>query len=342
MSIPQSSLPLEVSDQKIQYLDLTIYRNGHTCYIQPFFKETNTFSYVQGQSYHPQSIFKGILVGENTRILRNCTRIEDYEKTMKFIQEKFTTRQFPSNILQLPHIPFEQREDILNRSRSCKGTTDKSITFSCKFNKHIPIHGLLEEHWGLFSKNKITRSKLLPKEIRISYKHGRNLAQKLVRAKLIGSTKTDIDKYSIPNIRIPTFPAKNIPCRQLSCGMCDQLTSKNTYYSFQTKQCYEIKQIFSCDTKGSIYLLDCRTCAIQYIGESGTTIRARMKHHRNAYNSNVNRPIYRHAKDHGKKFDCFSITIIDQVLNIHERKQKEKYYINLLKTKLPFGLNVIK
>ena len=83
-------------------------------------------------------------------------------------------------------------------------------------------------------------------------------------------------------------------------------------------------------------------CAKQYIGESGTTIRACMKHHCNAYNSNVNRPIYQHAKSHGKKLDCFSITIIDQVPNIDERKQKEKYYINLLKTKLPFGLNVIK
>ena len=246
---PTIKFTFEVSDQKIQYLDLTIHRNGHTCYIQPFFKETNTFSYVQGQSYHPESIFKGIFIEENTRILRNCSRKDDYEETMRFLQEKFATRQFPSNVLQLPHIPFEQHEDILNRSRSCKGASDKSITFSCEFNKHIPIHGLLEEHWSLFLTNKITRSKLLPKEIRISYKHGRNLAQKLVRAKLIGSTNTNVDKYSVPIIRIPAFPAKNIPCRQSSCGMCDQLTSKSTYYSFQTKQCYSIKQIFSCDTK---------------------------------------------------------------------------------------------
>ena len=221
---------------------------------------------------------------------------------MRFLQEKFAARQFSSNVLQLPHIPFEQHEDILNRSRSCKGASDKSITFSCKFNKHMPIHGLLEEHWGLFSTNKITRCKLLPKEIRISYKHGRNLAQKLVRAKLKGSANTHIDKYPIPNIRIPTFPAKNIPCRQSSCGVCHQLTSRNTYYSFQTKYCYTIKQIFSCDTKGAIYLLDCQTCAKQYIGASGTTIRARMKHHHNAYNSNVNRPIYQHAKGHGKRW----------------------------------------
>ena len=67
-----------------------------------------------------------------------------------------------------------------------------------------------------------------------------------------------------------------------------------------------------------------------------------MKHHHNACNSNVNRPIYQHGNSHRKKFDCFSITIINLVPNMDERKQKEKYYIDLLKTKLPYDFNVIK
>ena len=47
-----------------------------------------------------------------------------------------------------------------------------------------------------------------------------------------------------------------------------------------------INDIFSCDTKHAIYLLQCTICGKQYIGESGTTVRIRMRHHRNTFNSN--------------------------------------------------------
>ena len=80
---PTIKFKFEVSDKKIQYLDLTIHKSDHNCYIFNLFKETNTFSYVLEDSYHPQSVFKGIYMGENTRILGNCTR-KDYEDTIKF------------------------------------------------------------------------------------------------------------------------------------------------------------------------------------------------------------------------------------------------------------------
>ena len=38
----------------------------------------------------------------------------------------------------------------------------------------------------------------------------------------------------------------------------------------------------------------------------------------------------------------YNITIIHQISNLEERKKKEMYYINLLTTKVSFGLNVIK
>ena len=54
-----------------------------------FFKTTNTFSYVMGQSYHPPSTIKGITKEETMRMLRNCTKESDYKETMDFLKEKF-------------------------------------------------------------------------------------------------------------------------------------------------------------------------------------------------------------------------------------------------------------
>ena len=107
------------------------------------------------------------------------------------------------------------------------------------------------------------------------------------------------------------------------------------------QSCYAIPDVFSCDTVGAIYILDCEICGKQYVGETGTTVRSRMKHHKNATHSDLNRPVYSHLRAHRKDFNIFSITIIDQITNMKERKEKEKQYIDVLKTKLPFGLNVL-
>ena len=67
-----------------------------------------------------------------------------------------------------------------------------------------------------------------------------------------------------------------------------------------------------------------------------------MKHHRNASNSNLNHPIYKYIQAHKEtSMDTFSLTIIDKVDDMEERKEKEKEYIHLLKTHVPFALNVI-
>ena len=144
-----------------------------------------------------------------------------------------------------------------------------------------------------------------------------------------------------PTIQPITFPAKNIKCRNQQCGSCPQLSEKSHFSSYQTKHYFTINDIYSCDTTNCIYLLECKLCNKQYIGETHTTIRSRMKHHRNMYKTATNRPIYSHISNHQKDFSIFSITIIDRVTDTTQRKQKEMYYINLLKTKIPFGLNVI-
>jgi len=66
-----------------------------------------------------------------------------------------------------------------------------------------------------------------------------------------------------------------------------------------------------------------------------------MKHHRNMSKSALNRPIYAHFQSHRIEFSSYKLTIIDQIFDLQERKQKEQSYIKLLKTKTPFGLNVI-
>lgn len=258
---------------------------------------------------------------------------------MKFINEKFKHRKYPAHLTSTPPLPFTHRDDYLSGSNRSK--SNHHTTFITTFDSSISLKHILLEDWPRISSDSELR-KYFQEPPQISYKHSPNLAQLLTRARLHYDIDTDITIHQPPVISTISYPSKNIKCRHEQCATCPQLTEKSYYSSYQTKHYYPIPQIFSCNDTPAIYLLECNICHKQYIGETHTTIRSRMKHHRNMSKTATNRPIYAHILKHQATFSIFSITIIDQVLNTAERKQKETYYINLLKTKVPFGLNVIK
>jgi len=190
---------------------------------------------------------------------------------------------------------------------------------------------------GKLGKEDQCRKSLSLTPVGVSNTNHKNLATRLVTAKLEDtSIPTSIPTYPIPKLSINSFPARNIPCRKRQCATCPQLSNQSEYYSYQTKKHYTIKDIYSCDTTCAIYLLQCLICSKQYIGETGTTIR--------------NRPIIEMPLElisidlftHMSSHMIFKIIIIDKVTNQQARQSKESEYIELLKTKLPFGLNVIK
>ena len=319
----------------VPFLDVSITKEDNCCHVKPYLKCTNTFSYMTGQSYHPPSVFKRITRGENIRILRNCSKKQDYVDTMTSLKKRFKERKIPHKYVEYPLAPHENRHLFFEKQRN---RDEKNIPFVSSYNSN----NILSENWSIFANNSTTRKLLLPNHVRVSYTHHKNLAQKLLRANLNVEIKTDIPIHPSPSKIIERHPAKNIQCRNSQCETCVIILSKSSYYSFQTKIHYIIKDIYSCDTVGGIYLLECIICRKQYVGETGTTIRSRIKHHRNASKSNLNRPIYKHIKAHKEtSTDIFSLSIIDKVDDMEERKEKEKEYIHLLKTQVPFALNVI-
>ena len=166
---------------------------------------------------------------------------------------------------------------------------------------------------------------------RITYRHSPNLSQLLVRAKCNHTISTDLPTVSPPIINPPTYQAKNIFCRHQQCQTCNQLSNRSHCSSFQTKHYYSIPDIFSCDTTGAIYLLDSTISHKQYVGETHTTIRNRMKHHQNMQRA-TERPIYAHLQSHNSTFSIFQITIIDCIPDNNSRKKKEQYYIQVTLT----------
>ena len=58
--IPRISIEFSIAVDKINFLDLTLYKNQNNLHHHTYFKPTNYFQYLHPKSHHPMHIYKGI------------------------------------------------------------------------------------------------------------------------------------------------------------------------------------------------------------------------------------------------------------------------------------------
>ena len=230
---------------------------------------------------------------------------------MEFLNSKSDNRCYSKIITLNAAEPFCQRNNHLTTRP--KSNLDV-ITIVYTLDKDKRFTKAVKDNWSTFSINHDTRKQVYHKPILFSYKNHPSIENKVTKKKIEHNiTSHNLTLYQTPIIDKVTYPARNMRYRVSGCASCPQLSQNYQCVSFQTHKCFPIEDTYSCDTKLAIYLLECPVCYKQYIGETGQTIRSRMKHHRNASQSNANRPIYRHLREHSISFQALKLTIIQQV-----------------------------
>lgn len=100
----------------------------------------------------------------------------------------------------------------------------------------------------------------------------------------------------------------------------------------------------NCKIKGIIYLITCKKCNFQYVGETGRTLKDRMMEHiRNVKNKKLNTKLVQHYNSEGHSYLDLSFKILDSYQSENSTKnirmEKENFWIRLLNTAYPMGLN---
>ena len=70
----------------------------------------------------------------------------------------------------------------------------------------------------------------------------------------------------------------------------------------------------NCGTKNVIYLISCRKCAVQYVGETSQTLRCRFNNHRSGLKQLCGLYLYHHFSSDGHTLDDISIMPIEEVV----------------------------
>ena len=98
----------------------------------------------------------------------------------------------------------------------------------------------------------------------IAFCRPKNLRDLLVRATLTSTSHE---------------PPGNFPCGASKCKTCQILRATDEFFSHTTGQVFKLKFRASCKSSNVIYLITCRRCSLQYVGETGQALHMRVNGH---------------------------------------------------------------
>ena len=135
----------------------------------------------------------------------------------------------------------------------------KGLPFVATYHPKLKYLGrIINENFYLLNMNEETKKVFLPRP-RVSFKSPHKIISYLVRAKLcpldrvVGSTKSGKER----------------------CEVCVNVSETNTFTSNVTGETYEINQKLNCEDKCLTFLLSCKCCGKQYVGETTDNFRYR-------------------------------------------------------------------
>lgn len=324
--IPDIEITLEYSEIQMPFLDTMLYINDNKIQTRTYFKETDTHQLLHTSSYHPKHTTLGILKSQFIRFKRLSSTYNDYINTCHILFSYLQNRGYTaSNFRKLMYNVWYQYN-----------TTKEVASNNNKDNKLLPIIMPFSQLGNKLSteyKKIIKESNLFPDHKLISaYTISPNLKKLLVRTEFSTGNKT-IHK-----------PLKGYfyRCTSTNCVTCRFYTSDtNTFTSSANKQTFTIENKVSCTTQNIIYLITCKKCHIQYVGETSRSLKDRLYNHISCIKNKIDNPIGSHFNLHNHNTRDISILTIEKIndTSILTRKHREMYWIGKLQTMQPLGLN---
>ena len=323
---PTLKFTAEYSIKEINFLDVTVIKEGTKLYTTVYNKPTNANNYLHYNSCHARNQKDNIPYAQALRIRKICSRMKDFEENVAFLKSNLLHKKYPMDILESAIEKARQR-DRLDILQSDKKDLCKVTPFCVSFHPKLQnINKILRQELEVLKHNPTTKH-ILENRIIVAFRKGRNLKDILVRS--------DIERKD--KLEPGSFPCK------AKCKICKYITPTKSVESRDKSYYFKIKSHLSCCSTSLIYMISCKKCGIQYIGQTGNSLKERMYGHFNDIaNKNKYKPVSAHFTSGSHTENNVTITPLlatSQDLNI--RLRYEEALIANFKTRHPFGLNLI-
>ena len=107
----------------------------------------------------------------------------------------------------------------------------------------------------------------------------------------------------------------NSPCGRPRCKSCTHIRAGTTFESARTGEKFRAHVTANCRIKNMVYLIECRKCRKQYIGETENPLHLRMNGHRSDYYRKLSdKPVVEHFNTISHSFEDLTIMVIEQIM----------------------------
>jgi hypothetical protein len=338
--IPNIKLTFEFSQKQIPFLDTLIYVSNNKIQTRTYFKPTDTHQLLHHDSAHPKHTFLGILKSQFIRFKRLSATKLDYESSSKILIKHLSDRGYTNSTMRKlkNEIWFNYVEkDTVPSSPNSVPSNQKSQEILPIIMDFFPIGHKLSSSYKTIINNSNAFNNLRPITAFINSK---NLSQILVRSKLEKPSETTTSKLTTGYFICDRSEKKT------KCYTCILHASKtNQFYSTHYNSYYDINDTIYCSSKNLVYLITCKKCKLQYVGETSRQLRDRMNDHRSAIKLNKNTPIGLHFNLPEHTPLDLTVTPIELIKEFDPRKshslrlKREHYWQQKLGTTYPIGIN---
>ena len=124
-------------------------------------------------------------------------------------------------------------------------------------------------------------------------------------------------------------------CKE-NCSICPYVNSCKSVKSTYTDNIVPLNKEFDCLTQNLVYLVHCKKCNDQYVGETKNTLRKRFSQHLGYVDSkDFRQATGRHFHLPGHQKSHMSITVLEKLYtdDTAYRKRRESHYIELFNRK---------
>ncbi|XP_078584852.1 uncharacterized protein LOC144867010 [Branchiostoma floridae x Branchiostoma japonicum] len=328
---------VETSKTSINFLDVTVIISEGEITTDLYTKPTDKHQYLLRNSSHPKHCKQGIPYGQFLRLRRICSSTPRFKEKAAEFRQHFQQRGYEEALLDdaITRAQERPREDTLRE----KGPTppQERTVLVTTYSPHLPpLQTIIRKYWHLLQLS--TRTKDIFKDSPLfAYRRNKNIKDLLVRAQIPKEDKNFLKKFT---------PSGSFPCGRNKCSTCTHIKKINYFTSHRTGERHLIRNHINCQSRNIVYLIQCKKCGLQYVGETKQTLANRLNGHRSSINTKKDTPVSAH-------FNLTDHNIADlEVLGIeklrytgHEdttrqrRLQRESYWIHQLRTLHPEGLN---
>ena len=315
-----------ISDSCNTFLDTKSTIENRSITIDLYSKPVDAHQYLLPSSSHPRHIIKNLPRGLAIRIKRICSNPETCDKRLDELKIHLMRRGYTSQIIEnaFSEIRTMDRSVLLRYKTKRQSTRVPLVVTYHPDGPHFAQ--IIRKHWGIIESVDEINAIFKDPPI-VAFRRPKNLKDHLVRAK-INTERTNDPGTS--------------KCGHGGCRICrDHMPVTKTFKSTTTGITFNIHQKLNCNSKNLIYLLTCKICGMQYIGETKTRFRERMNNHKAAINNGYDNSVARHFNSPGHSLEALEMLPIENNPNWSdvERNEREKYWMRQLATLPGQGLN---